>query len=118
MITLSCALIAAFIHVYIFVLESILWEKPKTRKIFGVSEQDVVATKSLAMNQGFYNLFLSLAIVIGILMGNEGKILVHYAMGSILAAALVLIISKPKMKRGALIQGLPAVLYFLSLFIT
>ncbi|MER2206253.1 MAG: DUF1304 domain-containing protein, partial [Rhodococcus sp. (in: high G+C Gram-positive bacteria)] len=50
--------LAAAVHVYIFVLESILWTAPKTRATFGVkSEEEAIVTQPLAFNQGFYNLF-------------------------------------------------------------
>ena len=32
-------LIAGAIHIYIFLMESILWGKPKTNKVFGVSQE-------------------------------------------------------------------------------
>ena len=107
------AILAALIHVYIFVLESVLWTKPKTRKIFRQSEEAAQLTKPLALNQGFYNLFLSIAIAIGIYLQAPGRILIDYAMASMLAAAIVLISSNRKMLRGALIQGLLPLIYFL-----
>ena len=64
------AALAAVVHVYIFVLESILWTAPKTRATFGVkSEEEALTTKPLAFNQGFYNLFLAIVSVIGISSG-------------------------------------------------
>jgi putative membrane protein len=112
------AFLAALIHVYIFALESLLWNKTKTRKLFGVKDETHFQnTQALAFNQGFYNLFLAIAIVAGFAMGDAGKILVRYAMASILAAALVLICSNRKMIRAAFIQGAPAILYFIFQFL-
>ncbi len=105
------AVVAALIHVYIFVLESFRWEHPKTLKTFRMSADQARISNDLAFNQGFYNLFLALAIVVGLLTNQ--KILLQYGMASILAAAVVLIVRKPKMLRGAMIQGLPAALYFI-----
>ena len=51
------------LHVYIFVLESLQWTAPRTRATFGTTLEEAEATKLLAFNQGFYNLFL--AIVTG-----------------------------------------------------
>lgn len=64
---LILAAAAAAFHVFIFALESLRWTEPATRKIFGVaSEADAETTKSLAFNQGFYNLFLALTTLLGI----------------------------------------------------
>ena len=106
------AAFSALIHVYIFILESLWWQKPRTRKIFGLKESDVASTRSLAFNQGFYNLFLSIAVAVGIYKSPEWHILVDYAMASIGSAGLVLICSQPKLKRAAAIQMVPAILYF------
>ena len=106
------ALFTAVIHAYIFILESFLWTRPKTRKVFGMSETQAETTKGLAYNQGFYNLFLSIAIFYGLAMGQPGILLVNYAMASVGAAGLVLWISNPRLKRSAAIQLVPAILYF------
>jgi putative membrane protein len=53
------AALAALVHVYIWVLESLLWTAPRTRAVFGTSEEEAATTKLLALNQGFYNLFLA-----------------------------------------------------------
>ena len=102
---------AAAIHVFIFALESLKWTEPETRKIFGVaSEADAVTMKSLAFNQGFYNLFLGLTALLGIgftILGamTVGLTLVFAGTGMMLAAALVLILSDRTKARAAAIQG-------------
>ena len=53
------AALAALVHVYIWVLESLLWTAARTRAVFGTSEEEAETTKLLALNQGFYNLFLA-----------------------------------------------------------
>lgn len=107
-------LIPALIHLYIFFLESFLWGRKRTNKIFGIRPEDVAATKPLAFNQGFYNLFLAVAILLGLYLHtgemtrSMGNTLVIYALASIFAAGLVLLVSKPKLWRGALLQMIPA----------
>ena len=60
--------LAALIHFYIFYLESIVWTKPRTWKNFGLrSQQDAELVQPMAYNQGYYNAFLGLGLVIGIL---------------------------------------------------
>lgn len=104
---------AAFLHVYIWVLESFRWTEPATRRTFGTSESDAEITKPLAYNQGFYNLFLAVMVIVGILAGGAdaavGATLILAGTGSMLAAALVLVAHDRSMARAAVTQGtLPA----------
>lgn len=101
--------LAALLHVYIFVLESFRWSEPSTRKAFGVSEQDATALAPMAYNQGFYNLFLAIITLVGVaLLKTEhltGTALALAGTGSMLAAAIVLVTHDRRMMRAALIQG-------------
>ncbi|MUL74872.1 DUF1304 domain-containing protein [Mycolicibacterium sp. CBMA 226] len=107
--------LAALLHVYIFVMESLTWTSPRTRATFGLSEQQAVDTKELAFNQGFYNLFLAIVTVVGIAAIATGHCgiglaLIFAGVGSMLAAALVLLLSSPDKARAAITQGLfPAI---------
>jgi putative membrane protein len=103
--------LAALIHVYIFVLESVRWTHPSTRRVFGTSAEDAETTRPLAFNQGFYNLFLAIVTVIGIVVAVAASVPVGLALmlagtGSMLAAALVLILSDRSKARAASVQGL------------
>jgi putative membrane protein len=116
MTTFFAALIA-LIHVYVFQLESLAWGKPRTNKLFGVSEVDARTMKKLAFNQGFYNLFLAIALFAGIALkatGHmaEGTTLQDYASLSVFGAGAVLLVSDLSLKRPALIQMIPAAGYF------
>jgi len=108
---LVLAAAAAAFHVFIFALESLRWTEPETRKIFGVaSEADAVTMKQLAFNQGFYNLFLALATLLGIglvIVGAEtvGLTLVFAGTAMMLAAALVLVLADRTKARAATMQG-------------
>ena len=103
--------LAALIHVYIFVLESVRWTHPSTRRVFGTSAEDAETTRPLAFNQGFYNLFLAIVTVIGIVIAVAASVPVGLALmlagtASMLAAALVLILSDRSKARAASVQGL------------
>lgn len=108
------AALAALLHVYIFVMESLTWTSARTRATFGTTAEEAETTKLLAFNQGFYNLFLALVTGIGIAaiaLGHRGvgAALVFAGVGSMAAAAVVLLVSAPDKARAALIQGtLPA----------
>ena len=51
--------IVCFEHIGFFILEAFLWTKPIGRKIFRTTPELALATRSLAANQGLYNLFLA-----------------------------------------------------------
>jgi putative membrane protein len=109
-IALVFAGLAALLHVYIFVMESLTWTTPRTRAVFGTTAEEAQITKMLAFNQGFYNLFLAIIAAVGIsviAMGHMavGAALVFAGAGSMLAAAAVLIASSRDMTRSAIIQG-------------
>jgi putative membrane protein len=104
------AALAALVHVYIWVLESILWTAPRTRAVFGTTEEEAATTKLLALNQGFYNLFLAAVTAAGIVAfaicsTAVGAALILAGTGSMVLAAVVLLVSSPDKARGALIQG-------------
>lgn len=115
--TFFLATLIALIHVYVFTLESLTWGRPRTNRLFRVSEADARTMKKLAFNQGFYNLFLALALLAGIalrLTGHsvEGATLADYAALSVFGAGAVLLGSDFSLKRPALIQMVPALAYF------
>ncbi|MCU1432603.1 MAG: putative rane protein [Actinotalea sp.] len=104
------AALAAAIHVYIFVLESVRWEEPATRRVFGTTPEQAATTRELAYNQGFYNLFLAVVTAVGLVLlalghTGEGAALVLAGTGSMLLAALVLLTRSPDKRRAAVVQG-------------
>jgi putative membrane protein len=109
------AALAALLHVYIFVMESLTWTSPRTRATFGTTAEEAETTRLMAFNQGFYNLFLAVVTAIGIiaiLLGHNGigAALIFAGAGSMAAAAVVLVASSPDKARAALTQGtLPAI---------
>ena len=114
------ALLAAALHVAIFLMEAVLWTRPAVYRRFGLASADeAVATKSMAYNQGFYNLFLAVGALLGaVLLGPAGVVgatLVVFACGSMLAAALVLVTSDRSKARAASVQGLFPLLALVAL---
>ena len=125
--TIAAAL-AALLHVYIFVMESVQWTQPRVWRRFGVADQASADTvKPMAYNQGFYNLFLAIGTIIGLALfwagdpgstsSVAGRTLVLFSVGSMLAAALVLVTSGAKYLRPAIVQGtLPLIAFVVFLF--
>jgi putative membrane protein len=82
---------------------------PKTLATFGTTRDEALATKEMAYNQGFYNLFLgivSLAGVIALIADDKpvGAALVFAGCGSMVAAGLVLLLSSRDKARAAITQ--------------
>lgn len=120
--------LAALLHVYIFLMESVQWSRPRVWRRFGVADQAAAeTTKPMAYNQGFYNLFLAVGAILGIVLfwagGPDtvadvaGRTLVLFSLGSMVAAALVLVTTGSRYIRAALVQGtLPLIGFVLFVF--
>jgi putative membrane protein len=108
------ALLAAAIHVLFFVLESVLFRRPFAWRTFGIrTQQDAETTRDWALNQGFYNLFLAVSVVVGVLLQlssnaaavSAGVGMVLLGTASMVGATLVLLVTKPALLRGVAVQG-------------
>lgn len=115
----TLVIIMAVIHVYVFCLETILWGKPSTNKTFRVTDANAQTMRTAMFNQGFYNLFLAIALLVGFFWSThpgselQARTIEDYAALSILGAGLVLWLSDPKLLRAAIIQAGPAALYWI-----
>lgn len=117
------AVIAALIHVLFFVMESIVFSRPKVWKRFGLKSQaDADVVKPMALNQGFYNLFLAVGVLAGVVLVHTGAVAsgvaaVVFGCACMLMAALVLVGSNRKFLKASLVQGtLPALAISLVVF--
>ena len=98
------------LHVVIFAMESLAWTSGRTRATFGMSEEEALATREMAFNQGFYNLFLALLAIVGIAAQAAGSSAVGLTLAfagaaSMLAAAAVLFIASAPHRAAAVKQG-------------
>jgi putative membrane protein len=115
----TLVIIMAVIHVYVFCLESIWWGKPSTNRVFKTTDKDAQTLRQVMFNQGFYNLFLAIGLLIGFLWSThpgaelQAQAIKDFAALSILGAGLVLWLSEPKLIRAALIQAGPAAIYWI-----
>lgn len=105
------AVLAALLHVYIWMLESLTWKRPSTWRRFGVSSQaDADVLSPMAYNQGFYNLFLGLGVLIGAILilvadATIGWTLVAFGCSTMLLAAVVLSTGGRTYLQAAITQG-------------
>ncbi len=112
------AILAGVVHVLIFCMESLWWTTPQVRARFRQTPGQADATKLFAFNQGFYNLFLAIGTFAGlalVLTGHprSGLTLACWNCLSMVGAAIVLAASAPQLRRGALIQAAPPLLFLL-----
>ena len=130
-VALVAASLAALLHVYTFVMESVLWTTPRVRATFGItSDAQAEHTKPLALNQGFYNLFLAIVTAVGVALviaggggpasaaSPAGLALLLAGTGSMLAAALVLVVNDRSKARAAATQGLFPLVALLALLVS
>ncbi len=104
------AVLASALHVLIFYMESIAWEGPLARKTFGGTPEEARAHAFYAFNQGFYNLFLALQAIIGVVLVALGHTAIGAALmlagtGAMLAAAIVLALASAPHRSAAAKQG-------------
>ncbi len=119
---LAFSILAALLHVFIFYMESIAWTSEKTRATFNLTQDEADNTKEMAFNQGFYNLFLAVEIVVGIILhinGNPAGIsLILFGAASMFAAALLLFVTSPDKRGTAAKQGTLPVLALICLLLS
>ncbi len=120
----TLAALAAAVHGYIFWLESVAFDSPTTRAAFRIkTPEQAEAVRPWAYNQGFYNLFLGLAVLAGValLLGGAttvGVTAICFGSAVMLAAAALLGISDRKMLKSALVQGIAPALTLLAIAVT
>ena len=120
-IAIAAAAVAALIHVYFFVLESLWFMRPAVWGRFGIdSDADARVARSFAYNQGFYNLFLAVGVAIGFVLvaagdAASGRAITLFACGSMVAAGVVLVAHNRSFLRAAAIQAVPPLVAILAI---
>jgi putative membrane protein len=120
LIAIVAAVLAALIHVWFFVMESLWFMRPTVHGRFGLKTLEQAAiVRSFAYNQGFYNLFLALGVAIGLGLiwtgqREAGRAIVFFACGSMVAAGAVLVLHNSRFARAAAIQVGPALVAILA----
>jgi putative membrane protein len=109
MSTLAQILVAvvAILHAYFLVLEMFLWTKPAGRRAFGTTQEQAEQSKSLAMNQGLYNGFLSAGLFWGLTLGEAGRGVVIFFLLCVITAGVFGAVTASR--KILYVQALPAV---------
>jgi putative membrane protein len=116
------AAIGGLIHVWIFLLESVWFDRSSVYRRFGLtSDAEARIAHGFAFNQGFYNLFLAVGVGLGLALmvraggptGADpglfagGRAIAMFACASMAAAGAVLIATDRRFLRAAALQVVP-----------
>lgn len=102
-------------HFYFFILESFLWTKKRTIKIFGLKNLDFAKeTKVLAANQGLYNFFIAVGLLVSFL--DNDWFYIRLFLGFVLIAGIIGALTTKNI-RLFWFQGFPALLTFILIYL-
>jgi putative membrane protein len=122
-VAVLAAVVAGAVHIWFFAMESIWFLRPGVWRRFGLaSDAEARVVRAWAYNQGFYNVFLAAgaAIGLGLVAAGDtttGRALVLFACGSMIAAAVVLVLHRRELLRAGLLQGLPPLVAVLGILL-
>ncbi|MEU4196465.1 DUF1304 domain-containing protein [Kribbella sp. NPDC026611] len=104
--------VAGLFHLAVFAMESLLFRKPSTYRRFLVKDEtEMAAARPWAFNQGFYNLFLAIGALGGLIWaGDKGHAIALFACACMAGAGIVLLASDRRMLRAAATQAVPPIL--------
>jgi putative membrane protein len=105
-----------FIHVYIFLIETVLFES-RGRKVFGLTPEKAAIMKPAMSNQGCYNGFLAVALALGLLLPDAatGRAFTIYGLACVAVAGVWGAMTVGV--RILFVQTVPAVLALAALFL-
>jgi putative membrane protein len=116
-IALVPVVIVLLIHVYIVLLEMVLW-KSRAHKVFPITQEFALQSAGLASNQGLYNGFLVAALALGLLLPDHkvASAFLHYGLICVAVAGIWgAITASPRI---LLFQTLPAGIALAALYLT
>jgi putative membrane protein len=104
------------IHVYIFLLETVLFDT-RGRKVFGLTAEKAEIVRPAMSNQGCYNGFLAVALALGFLLPDAatGRAFTIYGLGCVAVAGIWGALTVQI--RILFVQTVPAVLALAALFL-
>jgi len=105
-----------FIHIYIFLLETVLF-KTRGRKVFGLTKEQADTMAPAMSNQGCYNAFLAAALACGFLLPDAatGRAFTIYGLACVAVAGVWGAVTAQV--RILFVQTVPAVLALAALYL-
>ncbi|HDR2452005.1 TPA: DUF1304 domain-containing protein [Enterobacter ludwigii] len=107
--------IVALIHLYILVLEMLLWNTKTGHKAFNLSPDFARDTRVLAANQGLYNGFLAAGLLWGLWLGESGVPVVFFFLTCVLIAGIYGAMTASR--KILYVQALPALAALIALWL-
>ena len=104
------------LHVYIFLLETVLFDS-RGRKVFGLSKENAAVMKPAMSNQGCYNGFLAAALACGFLLPDAATARAFTIYGLVCVAVAGIWGALTVQVRILFVQTVPAVLALAALFL-
>ncbi len=108
--------LVCLIHVYIFLLETVLFKK-RGAKVFGIPQAEVESRAVAMSNQGCYNGFLAVALLLGMVYPEPAIAKAFAVFGLACVAVAGIWGALTVMKRILYIQTVPAVLGLAAVFL-
>ncbi len=102
--------LAALAHVLFFIMESVVFMRPDVHRRFGLrTTEDAALVRPMAYNQGFYNLFLAVGAIVGLVLHGAGRetagtTAAVFACACMIGAGLVLVTTDRRFVPAALVQ--------------
>ena len=111
------AVLAALFHILFFFMESIAFGRPEVHRRFGLkTAEHADVARPIMFNQGFYNLFLGIGVIVGVVLSNgdgtaqtAGTAVAVFGLACMALAGLVLAFTSPSLRRAAALQASPPV---------
>jgi putative membrane protein len=124
-VAVCASVVAAVLHGYIFVLESLMFSRAGTQQMFEVAAADAPAVRLWAFHQGIYNLLLGATALAGAAAAaagatTAGLTLMTAAGIFMVLAAVALVAADPRRARlpGFLAQAGPSAATLLAVILT
>lgn len=116
MVTTLLIVAIALVHVWIVVLEMLLWTAPAGRRAFGLTAEFAERTRVLGANQGLYNGFLVAGLVWALVEGplNSGRAPALFFLSCVLVAGIFGALTASR--RILFVQAVPAAVALIALF--
>jgi putative membrane protein len=108
-VALALTGLVALIHLYIVILEMLWWDTPRGRAAFGTSRELAAQTTVLAANQGLYNGFLVVGLLLAMVGPQEHRFaFAVFTLGCVIAAGIFGALTASR--RILYVQAVPAAL--------
>jgi putative membrane protein len=116
LVALVLTALVALIHVYIVILEMLWWDTPRGRAAFGTSRELASQTKVLAANQGLYNGFLVVGLLLAMVGPEEHRFaFAVFTLGCVIAAGIFGAVTASR--KILFVQAVPAALALTAQFL-